>query len=726
MIVTEFYKGQGLGNQLWCYATTRIIALERGYDFGIQSPERFKGLELMDLDFGSPVIGGTGPEGGPPDTLPQGIAGYYAERSAIHIPSGSDVRMRDERLISVPDNTKIDGYLQDAAYLEGWKPHIKKWFAIRKEAECIDYASDDICVINFRGGTYIYDADFFLRKEYWDHAIANMRKINPRFTFVVITEDVPTAKRFFPDFDVFHFSVAKDYSVIKNAHYLILSNSSFAWFPAWLSDRLKLCIAPKYWGRHNKSDGYWSLGYAITEGWQYQDREGRLFDAETCTAELNDYLQRHTDEIEYAPQDSVPEHPPPVLQKPFRRLSMAGMIFSRTWRYRSPAQALQKVLTAAVKAVSTVSRALMKRANRALDACIEGTGSLFHLQSERIQAIRNAKSDIPAFLVRKTAQLTDPLFLRIRERRSKRGWLANERISEYRKTIRVYDAFTFFNELDLLEIRLNILDPYVDYFVLLEAAKTYSGDPKPLYYAENKERFAKWNKKILHYVVDDVPSNVDDLRKVLYRRTSEVDPLDRQIAIDALLTDNTGNGEMEWFREFYIKEHLKKALAQARLNDDDICYISDLDEIWNPDLVIDYSKKDEVFKLIQKGYTYYLNNRNDERWTGWSGTIVTAYRNIRYQCLNHLRTYGKMKDRYSFLRNGGWHFTFQGGYAGAKRKIEESNHFWYNPEEVLPHLKMRVLKNRDHKGRNIRLWKDERGLPKYLLAHKEKYREFFR
>ena len=55
--------------------------------------------------------------------------------------------------------------------------------------------------------------------------------------------------------------------------------------------------------------------------------------------------------------------------------------------------------------------------------------------------------------------------------------------------MKIYDCFTFYNELDLLEIRLNILLPSVAYFVLVESTKTYSGVRKKLFFNENKERF---------------------------------------------------------------------------------------------------------------------------------------------------------------------------------------------------------------------------------------------
>ena len=57
MIITELYNGQGLGNQLWCYAVTRVIAQKNGYDFGIMSRNKFKGSDFLELDFGKEVVG---------------------------------------------------------------------------------------------------------------------------------------------------------------------------------------------------------------------------------------------------------------------------------------------------------------------------------------------------------------------------------------------------------------------------------------------------------------------------------------------------------------------------------------------------------------------------------------------------------------------------------------------------------------------------------------------
>lgn len=98
--------------------------------------------------------------------------------------------------------------------------------------------------------------------------------------------------------------MAKDYVTIKNAKYLILSNSSFAFFPAFTSETVEKVIAPKYWARHNVSDGYWASEQNIYEGFTYQDRKGRLFSAKECREELEEYKKRHGQGKELAEYES--------------------------------------------------------------------------------------------------------------------------------------------------------------------------------------------------------------------------------------------------------------------------------------------------------------------------------------------------------------------------------------------------------------------------------------
>ena len=92
-----------------------------------------------------------------------------------------------------------------------------------------------------------------------------------------------------PGIEAHHFDVGKDYVTLKNAHYLLLSNSSFACLPAHTSDTVKFIIAPKYWARHNVSDGYWASEQNIYSLFHYMDRKGRLFTAKECREELEKY-----------------------------------------------------------------------------------------------------------------------------------------------------------------------------------------------------------------------------------------------------------------------------------------------------------------------------------------------------------------------------------------------------------------------------------------------------
>ena len=123
---------------------------------------------------------------------------------------------------------------------------------------------------------------------------------------------------------------------------------------------------------------------------------------------------------------------------------------------------------------------------------------------------------------------------------------------------KVYDIFSFNNELDMLDIRLNILDPYVDKFVLVEANTTFSGVDKPFYYEENKKQFEKFHDKIIHYKIDRSPKTFEDSNGC-----------DEEYFNMALNSPNVTREHYCWLIEFYQKECIKKALID--LNDDDVC-----------------------------------------------------------------------------------------------------------------------------------------------------------
>jgi beta-1,4-mannosyl-glycoprotein beta-1,4-N-acetylglucosaminyltransferase len=253
----------------------------------------------------------------------------------------------------------------------------------------------------------------------------------------------------------------------------------------------------------------------------------------------------------------------------------------------------------------------------------------------------------------------------------------------------IYDCFYLLDELDLLEARLNILNDVVDRFIIVESTLTFSGVEKPLHYEANKERFKQWHDKITYYVVEDYP-------------------LDTEIITVAFNSPNTGKGEERWITEFYQKEKLHHALKG--LDDEDMVFISDIDELWNPD-VLEQIKGDEVYRPIQLSYMYYFNLRTDAGWqANWTGTIATKYKNIKYACINHLRT--DEMTPYVAIENGGWHFCSLGG---REQKIKSWVHENYDTfaEEIW---------QRREKGSRI----EEKDLPLYLLNNKEKYAKYFK
>jgi len=262
----------------------------------------------------------------------------------------------------------------------------------------------------------------------------------------------------------------------------------------------------------------------------------------------------------------------------------------------------------------------------------------------------------------------------------------------------VIDIFPFFNELSLLEIRLNILNDYVDKFVICEATETFSGLPKPLYFKDNEERFAKWKDKIVHYVVET----------------------DQELYDKAIASPNTGDAKEHWWvREFMQKESAIKALSFCK--DEDIICISDVDEIWNPAL-FPTVKDEQVYRPTLTAYYYSLNNRSDHAEGSTEGRIST-FKTFKKYGANHIRTEREVKS--IKIPNGGWHFCNIGNEEFIKSKLEAYGHQEWNTAQIKSNIKGKIFINEDFAGRGFNLWKDEKDLPKYLLENKDKYKHLW-
>lgn len=291
MLGIEMQEGFGLGNQLFFYITARCIAQDKGYRFSVLDPEHFAnnmhsdcGLYFMDLDMGAPSA-----KEDYQKTYHEKETRLFAGNSKHDLTHGVYVTDADRQLFEIEDGTLLYGNLQSEEYFISHKEEIKKWLKVKPEYDCMEYSLDNLCILHLRCSDYMGSPELFLRKKYWLAGMKHMRKINPNMEFMIITNDVKEAGKFLPGIPAYNFDLAKDYSVLKNAKYLLLANSSFSYFPAFTSDTAEYILAPKYWARHNVSDGYWASEQNIYEGWHYMDRHGRVFSAKECRQELEEY-----------------------------------------------------------------------------------------------------------------------------------------------------------------------------------------------------------------------------------------------------------------------------------------------------------------------------------------------------------------------------------------------------------------------------------------------------
>lgn len=256
MIHGIIHKGSGVGNQLHRYVMTRVLAADKGYDFGMIAPEFFKARSFMpDTSMGEAYQYGVGvaydieyPSG---KVLPKTTLPVWEEATNYYNPE----------INFIPDGTIIDGEFQDERYFMHRMDDIRQWLW----TEPLDMA-DDLCIINFRGGEFTLFPELFLPNSYWEEGINIMLKENPNMTFEVHTDDEATATRIFPQFEVIH-DVALNWRSVRYAKYLILANSSFPILPALMNENAKLIIAPRYWARRNT--GEWNMPQNYYKSFNY-------------------------------------------------------------------------------------------------------------------------------------------------------------------------------------------------------------------------------------------------------------------------------------------------------------------------------------------------------------------------------------------------------------------------------------------------------------------------
>ena len=281
--------------------------------------------------------------------------------------------------------------------------------------------------------------------------------------------------------------------------------------------------------------------------------------------------------------------------------------------------------------------------------------------------------------------------------------------------MRIFDGFCFFNELDVLEIRLNTLYPYVDHFIIVESSVTHTGNPKPYYFEENKERFKKFLPKIIHLKIEDTPNNFSNLGEEL--DPSNFDSMEVNKIRGFIKNQSCFNvdHEIHYGRDFYQKECVRRGFEFCE--DDDIIIFSDCDEIPNPEIIKSlntFYNPDLFYDFLQNTYYYYLNVLKERKWRGSS---MGSFKKLKEFSLNQLRA-----QRNQEIENGGWHFSFMGGPEKVKIKITS-----YSAQEMInPHVLQSIENNINNnidpffRG-NLSIEKIDSSYPSYITENLSKF-----
>jgi hypothetical protein len=203
----------------------------------------------------------------------------------------------------------------------------------------------------------------------------------------------------------------------------------------------------------------------------------------------------------------------------------------------------------------------------------------------------------------------------------------------------VVDCFPFFNELAMLEYRLELLKDVVDYHVIIEATRTHKGNPKPLFFNANERLFEKHASRLIHIVIDDMPDS-----------------------------------ENPWVRENHqrdagVSRGLKKVPG---LENSDIVVVSDIDELPNPATVQKLREEGLTgFARLRQDLYYFEASRRGFQTSSWTHSFVGDAGTVsKCMRLSLARTDGT----FPIIDDGGWHFSYFFPTELVLKKLEEFSH----------------------------------------------------
>ena len=259
----------------------------------------------------------------------------------------------------------------------------------------------------------------------------------------------------------------------------------------------------------------------------------------------------------------------------------------------------------------------------------------------------------------------------------------------------IFDCFQYFNEEHIAEIRFNILDKFVDSFVIVESTVNHQGKPKKLHF--DIEKYKKFKNKINYIVVDDTP---EDIKK----------------------PHEGGESLVEQHQRNSIMKGLKNA------SDNDLVILSDVDEIPNLNKLNEFDKnKYAVFS--QKMFMYKLNLLNLKE-NNWHGSKICLKKNFKSpQWLRDLKfkkypfwRIDKIRNL-QIIRDGGWHFAYLQSPKNISKKIKSFAHGEFNKADIAneENIKLRIERGQDifNRGYGLKKINIDSTFPEYIIKNQK-------
>jgi len=264
----------------------------------------------------------------------------------------------------------------------------------------------------------------------------------------------------------------------------------------------------------------------------------------------------------------------------------------------------------------------------------------------------------------------------------------------------IFDCFQYFNEDHIADLRFNILDEHVDFFVIVESTINHQGKGKKLHFDSNKYR--KFKNKIIYIVVDDTPKD--------------------------FIKPHVGG-------ESLVEQHQRNSILKGlnKCHDNDLVILSDVDEIPNLKKLNTFDKnKYAVFS--QRMFMYKLNLLNTGE-NNWHGSKICLKKNMKSpQWLRNLKfkkypfwRIDKPKDL-QIIEDGGWHFAYLQSPENISKKIKSFAHGEFNTANTSDeeNIKLKIEKGEDifDRGYKIKKVEIDSSFPKYIFKNKEKLKKW--